>query len=103
MKKTITILMAAVFSIACVSPAIAGRVMDRQVRQQKRIHQGIHSGELTGQEIRGLEKEQRHIRRSKKKAWSDGKLTPKERLRLERQQNKASGHIYKLKHNDINR
>jgi hypothetical protein len=103
MKKAISILMIIVFSIVCVSPAMAGRVVDRQVNQQKRIHKGVHSGELTGREVWGLEKEQRHVQRLQKKAWSDGVLTPKERVRLEHQQNKANGHIYRLKHNDIDR
>ena len=79
--------------------ALAGRVGNRQVRQQKRIHQGITSGELTGREACGLEQQQCRIRQSKRQAWSDGHLSSKERLRLEQQQDRASNRIYRLKHN----
>ena len=99
MKKVMSILMVAAFGFVCASSAMAGRIKNRQVHQQKRIHKGIHSGELTCQEVKALEKEQRHVQKTKKKVWSDGKLTPGERIRLERQQDKAGKHIYKLKHN----
>ena len=83
--------------------ALAGRVVHRQVRQQKRIHQGVRSGELTRRETRSLEKDQFKIQRYKKKAWRDEKLTPKERMRLEHGQDRANRHIYRMKHNDIER
>ena len=78
----------------------AGRAGNRQVKQQKRIHQGLKSGELTPKEALQLEREQRRIQKTKQVALKDGKVTPKERLRLERQQNKANMRIYRLKHND---
>lgn len=80
--------------------AMAGRVANRQVRQQARIHQGVDSGELTANETKRLEKTQRRIRKSKRQAWSDGQLTNKEKLRLEKQQDRASHQIYRLKHNE---
>ncbi len=103
MRKGMSIIMVAVFSFVCVSSAMAGRIKNRQVCQQKRIHQGVHSGELTRREVKSLEKEQRHVRQTKKKVWADGELSPRERVRVERQQDKASSHIYKLKHNDRTR
>ncbi|RLB14961.1 MAG: hypothetical protein DRG63_07660 [Deltaproteobacteria bacterium] len=83
--------------------ALAGRVVRRQVRQQKRIYQGVASGELTYRETRRLEREQVRIQRTKRRAWSDGQLTPRERVHLELMQDKASADIYRLKHNDIQR
>jgi hypothetical protein len=80
--------------------ALAGRVGDRQVRQSKRIHQGVDSGQLTAGETRRLVKEQHRLQHRKKAAWSDGQLTAQERLRLEAAQDRASVHIYKAKHND---
>ncbi len=103
MRKVMSIIIVAVFSFVCVSSAMAGRIKNRQVRQQKRIHQGVHSGELTRREVKSLEKEQRHVRQTKKKVWADGELTPGERVLVERQQDRASAHIYKLKHNDRSR
>ena len=83
--------------------AFAGRVKHRQVRQQKRIHQGVASGELTKREVYRLEREQAQVQRSKRRALSDGTLTARERLRLEKKQDSASRHIYRAKHNGYNR
>jgi hypothetical protein len=103
MKKISVIILTAVTiaSFISVDTAFAGRVGKRQVKQQKRIHQGIASHELSAGEIRRLEREQRHIQRSKRRAFSDGELTAKERVRLERNQDRASRHIYRTKHNEI--
>jgi len=88
------------FSYVAVDFVQAGRAGNRQVKQQKRIHQGLKSGELTKKEALRLEREQRRIQKTKQEAIKDGELTPKERLRLERQQNQANRHIYRLKHNE---
>ena len=92
-----------VASFAFCDVALAGRVVRRQLRQQKRIHQGIRSGELTYRETKRLEREQVRIQRTKRRAWRDGQLTPRERVRLEVMQDKASADIYRLKHNNWER
>jgi len=101
MKKgsSIIVTMLVLSGLLLTDAAFAGRVGKRQVRQQKRIYQGIASDQLSAKEVRRLQREQRRIQRSKRKARSDGELTAKERLRLERQQNRASRHIYRAKHN----
>jgi hypothetical protein len=100
MKKIVILIsLVLIFSYVSIDFAQAGRVGDRQIKQQKRIHQGLKSGELTQKETLCLEREQRRIQKTKKEALKDGELTPEERLRLERQQNKANRHIYRLKHN----
>ncbi len=73
MKKfaILTVMMISLF--ISVDMVQAGRAGNRQIKQQKRIHQELKSGELT----------------------------PEERLRLERQQNQANQHIYHLKHKEI--
>ena len=86
-----------------VNASYAGRAGKRQVNQQKRIHQGVKSGEVTKREYKRLQREQAGIQRSKKRAWSDGQLTRKEKLRLEHRQDKASRHVYRAKHNDYDR
>ncbi len=104
MKKTITVTaVIAIFAITSVGSAWAGRVKSRQVRQSRRISQGVKSGALTKRETRSLIKQQRRIQRTKKRAWSDGSLTGRERARLELYQDKASARIYRLKHNSIDR
>ncbi|MDY6792698.1 MAG: hypothetical protein SWH54_15660 [Thermodesulfobacteriota bacterium] len=91
-----------VFFYATIDFVQAGISGNRQIKQQKRIHQGLKSGELTKQEALRLEREQRRIQKTKQKALKDGKLTQKERFRLEHQQDKANKHIYRLKHNKKN-
>ncbi len=75
------------------------RVDKREARQQKRIDQGVKSGQLTTKEANKLEKEQARVKKNEAKAKADGKVTPRERKKLTREQNKASRDIYRLKHN----
>jgi hypothetical protein len=105
MKKLFPIIVLAIVtsSFLCLNTALAGEITDRQVNQRKRIHQGVVSGELTAGEAEALKRQQRRIRECKQAAWSDGELTPGEKARLHYQQNKASAHIYRKKHNDISR
>jgi hypothetical protein len=88
-----------IFYCVAIEFSHAGRIGNRQVKQQKRIYQGVKSGELTKKETLRLEREQHRIQKTKHNAFKDGELTPKERLRLERQQNRANRHIFRLKHN----
>jgi hypothetical protein len=75
-------------------------VRERQKNQQRRIRQGVKSGELTKGETRRLEAEQGKIQADKLAAKSDGTVTPAERKQLHREQNKASRDIYRKKHNN---
>ena len=76
------------------------RVTKRQLKQQARIEQGVKSGELTAGETKRLEMQQGKIQRDKAKAKADGVVTPAERAKLAREQNRANRKIYRLKHND---
>ena len=75
-------------------------IQKREQNQEKRIDQGVKSGELTPGEAGRLEKEQAKIKQDEARMKSDGKLTKKERRKLKREQNKASKDIYRKKHND---
>lgn len=75
-----------------------GRVDRRQHMQRARIHEGVESGELTKKEAAGLRSQQRHIRRAERRAEADGVVTPEEKAKLERKQDRASRQIYKQKH-----
>jgi len=70
----------------------------RQANQEKRIDQGVASGELTKRETRRLEKQQAHINKVEDRAKADGVVTAAERKRLHNKQNKASANIYRQKH-----
>jgi len=70
----------------------------RQGAQQARIAQGAGSGELTRRETRVLEREQKKIQIERRLAQADGKVTPAEKRFLRREQNRASRHIARQKH-----
>jgi len=94
--------MVVLFFVFC-DAAMAGIVAKRQIRQQKRIYQGVRCGELSWAETRRLEREQIRVQRTKRRAWKDAELTPGERVHLERMQDRASHRIFRLKHNDVTR
>jgi hypothetical protein len=95
--KAVAMSLSAVLLLGAFTLANAG-VNQRQRRQQRAIRQGIHSGELTGREVRRLEREQARIRRDEARARSDGRFTLRERARINREQNRARVHIYRQKH-----
>lgn len=76
------------------------RADKRETAQRVRIHEGRKSGELTNGEAAALNAEQRHVRRSERRAKADGEVTPREKARLEREQNRANRHIRRAKHNE---
>ncbi|PHN06857.1 hypothetical protein CRP01_10580 [Flavilitoribacter nigricans DSM 23189 = NBRC 102662] len=76
------------------------KVADRQVNQQKRIIKGAKDGEVSKKEAVRLERQQKRINRSKKRAKADGEVTKKERAKLHARQNKASRNIKRAKKNN---
>jgi len=70
-----------------------------ETRQQARIYQGVDSGQITNREYQRLEREQGRIEAHRQRVWSDGTLTPGEAMLLTREQNRASRHIWRTKHN----
>jgi uncharacterized membrane protein YebE (DUF533 family) len=70
----------------------------RQAQQERRINQGVRSGELTRGEYQKLESEQAHVRQLERQAKADGYISPAERARIREAQNQASRHIYQEKH-----
>ncbi len=101
MKKVTASIVAGLLMVGLISvPSVfAGRIKHRQIHQQKRIHSGIVSGQLTRKEVAILEHQQHRIQVTKRIAWSDGVLTPKERFQIELMQDRASADIFRLKHN----
>ncbi len=81
------------------NPNATPGINKRQRNQQRRIRQGVKSGELTKSETRHLEKEEGKIEADKLEAKSDGSVTPAERAKLQREENHASRDIYRKKHN----
>lgn len=80
------------------NPTATPRVDQRQAEQEKRIQQGVASGQLTPKETERLRAEQGRIARAEEKAKADGKVTPQERVRLDRMQDHANRDIKREKH-----
>jgi hypothetical protein len=91
------------FSLLLSYQAQAGRLGRRQANQRARIRQGVNSGELTRGEQAKANGEERGIRRAKKRAESDGTVTPEEQAKLKARENRASRSIRRLKHNNRTR
>ncbi len=85
-------------SFAAAHP-VTPRVDRREARQHMRIHQGVKSGQLTRGEARRLRAGQAHVRRTERRAKADGRVTLRERARMERALDRQSRHIARLKHN----
>ncbi len=101
MKKiVVSIAVAGLIGFVWSSSALADRPGHRQVLQTHRIHQGVHSGELTRAEARALIREQHHIRHMRHRAMADGWMSPREHAKLRHRQHVAGAHINRLKHNN---
>ncbi|NVN99660.1 MAG: hypothetical protein HXX17_10070 [Geobacteraceae bacterium] len=85
---------------ALAAPTDDPGIQKREQNQEKRIQQGVGSGQLTPKEAGRLEAEQARIKQDEERMKADGKLTKKERNKLKREQNKASKDIQRKKHND---
>jgi len=105
MKIKVLIIGLFVFGMTFTSNAQTGtpKVKDRQINQQKRIHKGVKSGELTKAEYKTLQQEQRKVNRTKRRAKADGQVTKGERARIHHKQNKASREIARKKNNRVDR
>lgn len=84
---------------ALAGPADTPGLDKRQVNQEKRIQQGVKSGQLTPEEAARLEKQQQRIQKTEEAAKADGKVTAQERKKLHKMQDNASENIYRKKHN----
>jgi IS30 family transposase len=86
--------MAFIFSAAGES-----QIPQKQGAQQRRIRQGVASGELTRKEAIKLEREQGRINREIQRDRLDGGgLTATERKKANRKLNRSSTKIYREKH-----
>ncbi len=74
------------------------RIDQRQTNQERRIDQGVKSGQLNQKEAARLEKGQARVQKMETKAVADGKVTAKERRMIEHAQDKQSRKIAREKH-----
>ena len=85
-------------------PALAGPygsyIDRREFNQERRIYQGVRSGQLSPGEFRRLEYQQGRVRLAEARMRSDGRLNRGERARLNRMENRSSRNIYRYRHNN---
>lgn len=74
-----------------------------QVCEQKRIYNGVRTGQLTPRELGRLEMQQAKIQHDKRCAKADGVVTPYERAYIRHEEARASRNIYRQKHDGANR
>jgi uncharacterized membrane protein YebE (DUF533 family) len=70
----------------------------REANQERRIDQGVATGQLTPRETAKLEKGQVHVDKLEAKAKADGVVTAQERQRIQHAQNAQSRKIKRQKH-----
>ena len=98
-----TSLIAAAFAALVAVPAFADSaattgIDQRQANQERRIDQGVASGELNARETARLERGQQRVENMETRAKSDGVVTKGERARIQARQNLQSKRIVRQKH-----
>jgi hypothetical protein len=102
MKKHILIFSAlCLASTALYAQDATPRANARQKAQRARIAEGRIDGDLTHAEAAALNRQQRHIRRTERRAKADGTVTVAEKRKINRKQNRASRNIRRAKNNSI--
>lgn len=99
-QKLLLGLVFALFAFTAGAQTATPKVKDRQVNQQKRILKGAKNGNVDKKEFVKLERQQKRINRSKRRAKADGKVSGKERVKLHARQNKAGRNIKRAKKNN---
>lgn len=75
------------------------RLDRREMRQDFRMRAGWRQGDLTRGEMRRLRAHRRHIHRMECRARSDGRMSWRERERLDRSLDRQSVRIHRFRHN----
>jgi hypothetical protein len=103
MKKFMVIPVFLIFGLCVIvnAQSQAPRADVRQGAQRARIHDGRTDGDVTSREAATLNAQQRHIRRSERRAKADGEVTVQEKARIERKQDRANRNIRRAKHNSV--
>jgi hypothetical protein len=100
--KSLVVLLLVGLAVGTVSAQTKSPRVDRRERRQNaRIQEGVASGELTKREAAKLDAQQEKIKKDEMQAKADGTLSPAERMKLKREQNRASRRIFNKKHNAV--
>jgi hypothetical protein len=72
--------------------------VQRNINQEKRIEQGIQSGQLTNREVGKLERGQASVDRREARAGADGHVGRAEERNIQAAENRQSNHVFHEKH-----
>jgi hypothetical protein len=72
--------------------------VQRNVNQEKRIEQGVQSGQLTNREVGKLERGQARVDHKEARAAANGHVGAGEQARIQGSENKQSRRIFRQKH-----
>ena len=75
------------------------RIDQRQANQERRIEQGVRSGQINRHEEARLRAELRDIRRMERRAAADGRISPREQAYIDQAQNELSRNIQNARNN----
>ena len=94
--SAITLAIGVLFSATAFAQS-AGSEVQRDINQQKRIEQGLQSGQLTTREAAKLERGQARVNHMEARAGADGHVGPNEEARIQRAENRQSRRIHREK------
>ena len=77
------------------------QVLQRDVKQETRIRNGLQSGQLNTREAAVLQREESHVDRMQAAALKDGKMSKGEAARINQAQNRVSADIQRADHNGV--
>jgi septal ring factor EnvC (AmiA/AmiB activator) len=98
-RLSVVILVFLAFSVFLVGSIVyAGSIDNRVFEMQRRINQGLKSGDLTRQEALQLRQELKDIRNDEAQMRADGKLTKQDVDRFNGDLDRLSKNIYRDKH-----
>jgi len=103
MKKILAVAMLAALSLPAFAQNTTPGIDQRQNNQERRIEQGVRSGQLTPRETARLERGQARIRQMERQALADGHVSRRERAAIDQAQERQNQLIAQLKHNDRSR
>ena len=100
MEKVLIAAVLAALSLPAFAQNTTPQIDQRQDRQERRIEQGVRSGELTPREAARLKRGQARIRQMERQALADGHISRRERAAIQQEQDKQNQLIARLKHNE---
>jgi hypothetical protein len=89
---------ATVISVPVLAQANTPGIDQRQANQERRIDQGVASGELNARETARLDRGQNRVDNMENRAKADGVVTKGERAIIHNAQDRQSARIYRQKH-----